>query len=189
MKIDSAIREFTEKYDRGAMQSIEHLGRDYTLNITDQKIDLFTIKEGFDTFGRYLKDYAKVMCESVADTGMEIPSHEATINSVSRFIESSLFKDIKVKYRDVPIFVESYISGISKLDQEIDNVKNQMSEAGVPAENIGLVNEFCDIFMDRLNESFGKSMDKILWASGYNSNKRLRAVAKGKITTDKHVFL
>ncbi len=185
MKIDSAIKEFTEKYDKDAMESIERLGNDYTLNITEQKIKLFDIKESFDMFRNYLRDYASYMSGNASNP---LPK-DSIMESVKRFIDSQLFKESQMLYKEVPVFVESYITGIDELNKEIYETKASMSEAGVDAENVGLINEFCDVFVDRLNESFDTTMNSILWASGYNSRKRLQAVIKGENKKETHVFL
>ena len=48
-----------------------------------------------------------------------------------------------------------------------------MIDNDVDQEYIGDINEFADKFMDKFNESFDPTLDRILWASGYNSRKKL----------------
>lgn len=187
MKIDSAVRQFTEKYDRAAMESIEELGNDYTLNITEQKMKLFNIQESFDTFREYLKAYADYKIKNQNNDQASPP--DVIRESVKRFINSELFKETDTLYKNVPAFVESYVSGINDVDQTVHDVKTVMTESGIPAEEVGEINNICDQFMDRLNESFDSAMDSILLASGYKSRKRLWAVVKGETKKEKHVFL
>lgn len=178
MKIDSELKSFTEKYDRSAMESIDKLSKEYGLVIHKSTIPVFSLKEGFDTFAEYLKGYASYKMENVNSN--EASSREEIHESVDNFIKTQLFKEKHIMYSELPEFVQNYVEGVNMLLETVDEVKSSMMEAGIDHESIGDINEFVDKFMDRFHESFDDTMDRILWATGYNSNR----VLSGKVKKD-----
>jgi hypothetical protein len=186
MKIDSALKNFSEKYDRSAIESIETLSQDLGLNskpVKDVYIELFNIKEGFENFQEFLDGYSKYKIENINNE--KASPHEIICEQVNGFI-GKLFKETKASYSELPAFVESYITGIRNISTSVDVWKNSMMEAEVDTESISSINEFVDEFVDTLHESFDKSMDRILWASGYHTKNNL---AKKESTVVKPVFL
>lgn len=175
MRIDSAIKAFSEKYDRDVFRSIDAISNDYSLRISDSSIKAFNLAESFQTFDQYLKGYASYKVENVNNP--QASSQETIRESVRKFIDTQVFKECHVKYGDLPGFVTGYVDGVRTLLETVDEVKRNMVDADVDPEAIGDINEFTDMFMDRLHESFDPSMDRILWASGYNSKARLSASA------------
>lgn len=185
MKIDKALQEFTEKYDRVAMESIQDISNDFGLNIHKNTLDLFNIQESFDRFTKYITAYANYVVENVNNP--KASSRESISYSVNKFISEQLFKEEKVYYSDLPSFIESYVNGINTLNSAITEAKNIITECD-DADPIyaGDINDYTDTFMSRLEESFNPAMDKILWASGYNSKQ----ILSGKKKNDsKPVFL
>lgn len=184
MKIDNAIKLFTEKYDRSAIQSIQNLSEEYGLNIHKSTIKLFNIKESFDTFNKYITAYANYVVENANNP--EASSRESISASVNKFIESQLFKESDVLYSDLPSFIESYVNGINSLNSTIDEAKTTILECDdANPEYAGDINEYADMFMDHLDESFTPAMDRILWASGYNAKQ----IISGKRKENKPLFL
>ena len=171
MKIDSAVKTFFEKYDREAIQSIDNISREHGLVIHESTIKSFNLKESFDIFGQYLKGYATYKSESVNNE--EATSQDMIKESVESFINTQIFKETATKYADLPTFVTGYIEGINSLNEAIDEAKRIMNDANVKPEDIGDINEFTDMFMDKLHEHFYPVMESILWASGYNAKKIL----------------
>lgn len=171
MKLDTAIKTFYEKYDRDAIQSIETISKDYGLNIHGHTIQTFNLNEAFDRFSNYLKGYADYKIENVNST--DASSQEIIKESVQKFIDTQIFKEYEMSYAELPSFVTGYFNGIKILLETVDEVKRNMTDNNVDVEAIGDINEFADIFMDKLHESFDPTMDKILWASGYKSKQRL----------------
>lgn len=172
MKIDFALKEFTEKYDREAMESVETISKDFGLNIHKHTIKLFDMKESFDIFSKYLRSYATYVTENVNNP--QASPRESILASVDKFIASKLFNESEVVYSELPAFVESYVSGIKDLNSTIDEAKNTILNCeGADPVFAGDVNDFVEKFMTRLDESFTPAMDKILWASGYNSKQKL----------------
>lgn len=171
MKIDSAIKDFSEKYDRNAIESIDNISKDYALNISESTIKVFNLTESFNMFSQYLKGYASYKVENLSNP--EASSQEVIKESVKKFIDTKLFKEADIRYSELPSFITGYIAGIDALCETVDDVKRIMTDGNVAAEDIGDINEFADMFMDKLHESFDPAMEKILWASGYNSKKKL----------------
>lgn len=193
MKIDSALMAFTESYDREAIRSIDMISRDKTLQMSmvggkHMSLKLFNINESCGHFNDWLKGYASYKVNYNGKP--EASSQEVIRESVTKMLESStMFKEEDVTYPELPAFVEGYVNGVQTLLKTVDVVKSTMTENGVDPEAVGDVNDFCDQFMTKLDEAFHESMDKILWASGYNSRKKLFGKRPVKKTTPKPVFI
>lgn len=171
MKIDSAVRVFTEKYDTQAMRSIDEVSKEFGLNINGHNIKLFNMNESFDLFRRYLRGYSDYKINNIENE--KASPHSAICEAVDRFIDTQLFHEKDIKYCDLPAFVKGYVEGVSQLLGDIDHLKEAMMEAGVDLDEVGSVNDFVDKFMESLDAAFDPAMDKILWASGYNAQKAL----------------
>ncbi len=180
MKIDSELKLFSEKYDRNAIEFIEKLSSDPKLLKGEMKIKLFNLQEGFDTFQKYIQQYADYKIKN--KNNKEASPQNIICESVNRFINQKVFKPQDVLYKDIPTFMESYITGIHDLLSTIDNVKNTMMEAEVEMKAVSDVNDFMDTFIDKFHESFDPSMDHLLWASGYHSSKKFSEILKRKPT-------
>lgn len=176
MYIDSAIKVFSEKYDRDAIQSIDKISRDYGLVIHEYTIKTFNIKESFDQFAKYLNGYARYLSEN--KNNENATSREGIRESVKKYIDTQIFEEVNTKYKDLPKFVTEYVNGINIINEAVNNAKRVMVDADVDQESIGDINEYCDMFMTKLHESFDPTMDRILWASGYNTKKKLSGNVK-----------
>lgn len=184
MKIDLAIKEFLEKYDKAAISSIDKISKDIGLKHHKLSLPLFNIKECFDTFSSCLDVYSNYKIENANND--KAVQHNLIQEKVNSIIDTNLFKEENVLYQDLPLFVESYINGINSLLEKIEFIKSNMMDADIQYEYIGDINEFTDNFMEKMNKSFHESMDKILTASGYKTNKSLM---NKKLHTQKHQFL
>lgn len=182
MKIDSAIKAFSERYNRDMITSIDTISREKGLVLNGATMKLSNLKESFEMFNEYLKGYAGYMVENKENPNAS--PHEVIRETVDKFISDELFKESNVKYTDLPQFVQSYVEGVNTILETIDSIKSFMSDAEVVTEAVSDVNDFVDSFMTRLDESFTNDMDRILWASGYNSAQKLF----GKHKKEKHVF-
>lgn len=178
MRIDSAVKLFSERYDREAVESIDDLSRERGLVLNDCTIPAFNLNESFTKFSQYLKEYAEYKVKNINNE--KASSQEAIQESVAMFIDTQLFREEAVKYADLPKFVVSYVDGIHHLTEAVEESKRVMTEANIDPEAIGDVNDFTDRFMDKLHESFDPAMDKILRASGYTSRKNLREIRQNK---------
>ena len=189
MKIDSALREFSEKYDRNAIKSIEEISKDSVLSYNKKNhingVKGFHIQESFSAFEEFLNGYSEYKIENMNNA--KASSHESIIEHTKTYIDEKLFEECNLLYPQLPMFVGGYINGINSLTETVDTVKEKMMEAGVDPESIASVNDFIDTFMDKLYESFDPTMDRILWASGYNSKSKLAKSTEPKIL--KPVFL
>lgn len=184
MKIDSAIKNFLEKYDEEAMSSIDNLSKDIGLKHHRLSLPLFNIKECFDIFISCLDVYSNYKIEN-ANNDKAVQQY-LILEKVNSIIDSNLFKKKNILYSDLPVFIESYINGINSLLEKVESTKSNMINADVHYEYIGDVNEFTDKFMEKMNKSFYESMDKILTASGYKTNKSLM---NKKVCVQKPQFL
>lgn len=180
MKIDNLVQEFCEKYDRDAIKSIEDISTDIGLNQNNVTIKGFNMKEAFESYTAYLKGYAEFM-ELAAVKGsneektMQNSSEDEVSKSFEKYIDTQVIKEASLVYRDLPSFVTSFISGSQKLVQDIEEIKESMLNANVSNDLVGDINVYTDKFVDKLVESMNPVMNEILWASGYNSKKKLFA--------------
>lgn len=185
MKIDNAIKEFSEKYDREAMKSIEDLAGSFTYTIKPHYIKAFDLKESFDGFVGCISKYGLYKIQNV---GNEYASPQAAIvESVNKFMDSQFFKESDLKYEDFPTFVKSYVEGITNTIDAVNKVKSDMVDADIDLEYVGEVNTFCDKFMTVMQEKFDNTMDLILRTTGYTTRKNLAAIRP--TVEEKHVFL
>lgn len=166
MKIDTAIRDFSEKYDRTAIESIDRISKDFSLTVSRQTIKVFNINECFDLFREYIEGYGDYKIKNIDNK--EASPREVIQESVAKFIDNNLVKEVSIKYPELPSFVESYVHGVESLIKAVDSVKDKLLCESVDDDSVGDVNDYVDHFMNVINESFDKSMDRILWASGYN---------------------
>lgn len=171
MKIDTAIQEFIERYDDEAIRSIHDISRDYSRRIAESKIKAFKLQDGFDTFCEFLEGYGNYKIKN-KDNENASPQ-DAIVKSVQSFIDTQLFEACDILYPELDGFVKGYIKGIQQLTECVESIKNKMMDSDVNLEYVGCINDFADQFMEKLHESFDPTMERFLWASGYNARKVL----------------
>lgn len=171
MKTDSAIKEFTEKYNREMIESIDSLSNrtGYKENkLTMPVVNLTEATHNFDVFMRGYADYKK---KHIGDTSL---SNEEIFENTNAFINKpDMFTEDKVLIVNLPGYIQSYLESVDTISKTADDIKSDMTESGVDMESIGAVNGFVDSFVERMQEQFYPVMDRILWASGYNARQRL----------------
>lgn len=171
MKIDSALKTFTERYDAEAMAYVDSLSNDFSLQVSRSTMEAADIEKAFNTFGTYLEGYAKYMKEHAEDPKRS--SREAIRNTTTNLIQNKLFESVKLPYGNVAKFVRGYLDGVKGLLEKVETIKTGMTESGVPAEAVGDVNDFVDEFMEATDNAFYPIMERILRASGYTTTMNL----------------
>lgn len=177
MRIDSAIKSFTEKYDRLAIESVDQISNDFGLNVSGSTIKGFNIIESFQMFESYLRGYARYKIENANNP--KASPQEAICEAANNFIGTQLFAEKNMKYSELPGFVKGYVEGIESLLKTIDDTKGSMMEAGIDQSCIADINGFVDTFIESLDTKYVPVMEKILWASGYKSNQALSGKIEG----------
>ena len=183
MLIDNALTKFALTYSESAINSILDISKELGLKHHGMKIKLFNIQESFNSFIEFLSGYSKYKIEN--KTNEEATPQEVIMEHTNNFI-STLFKEEEVPYDKIPSFVESYLENVNTILELIDNVKKEMFEFDIDGSEIGAINEMVDNFMIKLHESFDPSMNRILWATGYNSKQKLK---KPSTLISKPIFL
>lgn len=186
MILDNAIKIFTERIDREAISSIEEVSNELGLKVAGFTIKTFNINESFNKFATYLEQYGEYKA-TYKDNPKASP-REVIHESTKTFMENDLFKIEEIKYDELPNFVSSYVEGCNHLLETVSKVQSSMRDCEIDMESIGDVCTFADMFMEKMDQMFYESMDKILWASGYNSKKAL-AKKPEVIKPAKPVFL
>ena len=187
MRIDKAERSFLESYNADMMRSIDEISKNLGLNENGHTLKGFNLEEAFDRFSQYLEGYAEYCIKN--ENNPNASTDQQIAESVRAFIETAVFQDRDLKYRELPGFVQGYISGCRKLTESVNKAKDSLMDAGL-YEQAGAVNEFCEQFMERVDGRFHPAMDRILDASGYNDRVWLEGHLKGtRKPTEKIQFI
>lgn len=169
MRIDSALKEFTEKYNQAMFEAVDELSNNFGYNANGYKMCCINITESTEMFEGYLVGYK----DYVLKHPNEVPPHDQILERTNEFIDQNLFKAQAVPYKELPKFIESYVSSIRKITEATESIKSIMEDANIDQEKIGNINAYVDSFIEKMQESFYPCMDKIIWASGYNTRQRL----------------
>lgn len=187
MNIDNALQEFTEKYDRDAIKSIDDISKEIGLVQNKYTIDAFNMNEAFDSFTKYLKGYACFIEQAAksndkAAKTMEHTKKPEVDDSFKRYIDTECVKEQKLTYDQLPEFVEAFLIGVQQLSSDVTEIQESLDNIDADQETIGGINEYANEFLESVWNQMNPVMDKILWASGYNSNKKLMNPSKKKET-------
>ena len=171
MLIDDAVKTFLEKYDREAIVSITELSNERGLKLHGYKMDLFDLKESFNWFEKMLDQWTVYQVRALTEKTNTTP--EKVQSDLTELMEQELIKPKDIKVQDFASFVESYLTGLKKISNKITDVKENLLSYKVAPQNIGTLDTFADKFLESVQKEFDKSMDRLLWASGYNAKKKL----------------
>lgn len=185
MILDTAIPDFLEKYDREAIVSIDNLSKDEALIKKRYKLNLFNITESFKRVNQLINNWNNYNMSKVSNS-KEYTFQEAA-KDVSNLIETDLIKPKDFQVQEITTFVESYLNGVKDLSNTIEKVKTNLILNKIQGEKIGIINEFADSFMKKANSEFYKSMDKLLWESGYNS--RIELLKKPPVKKEENIII
>lgn len=194
MKLDRAIKDFTEKYDKEAMQYIERVSSEFGLVYHKQSIPAFNMTTAIDKFAEYLEGYADYKIRMFNEKkGEKQLTEEEITNTTKKWCENvfntkEVTENSQLYYDKIPSFIESYANGVQKLITAVEANKSRMLTEGVDVSSIGIINEYADMFMDQLHVHFDAVMEKVLMASGYTSAQRISGKVKPK-KEENHVFL
>lgn len=177
MIIDSAVQDFLEKYDRDAIISIAKLATDEIQIRNKYKLQLFGITEAFARFDQLLSNWGITNIKKLIKEGTDYTLEDASYE-VAGFINTELIKEKPVFVQDFTTFIEAYLNGVKKISDRVEKTKIEMIKNQVPNENIGIINEFVDSFMEKVNPLFYKGMDEMLWASGYTYEQKKKIPVK-----------
>lgn len=171
MKIDSALKEFTERYDREMIESIDDLSKNFGYNINKYTIPVVNINESVNKFKTFMEGYLDFEQKNVDNYPVD---HKTVVEQTNNFINSDeLFNEEKLLYSELPEYVKSYVEAIKTVSDLTDSVKLGLMECGSDSDHVADVNSFVDAFTERMQTKFYPVMDQILWASGYNARQRL----------------
>ena len=182
MKIDSAIKEFTEKYDQEMLESIDRVSKELGYEVNGYTVPAFNLNEAVTSFVSFLEGYGDYKVKNINNEKAE--SQEKILEQTENFIKEGCFKEAAIKYPDIPDFIKGYVESIKILLDTTDKVKSYMSEADVNPTYVGDVNQMVDQFTEAMQDRFYPVMEKMLWASGYNAR---RALAKSGKAPEKKV--
>ncbi len=106
MRVDTALREFAERYDRDAMMHIERLANDRSFEFGNRKFNVFNLKEGFEKFTEFMDGYAQYRVENLNNA--EASPMSVICENVAIPYIGKLFEDVEIPYHELTSFVQSY---------------------------------------------------------------------------------
>ena len=181
MTADKMKSLFLDTYSKEAIQSIDRLANELGLVEKRYTIEVFNLREGTDSFIQYLEEFCNYKLNeklAVKQVSMEkIKTHS------SEMIESRLFNSIKIEFKDLPEFVKSYIDAIDRVNEKVQGIRSQFISSQISPDDIGVLSDMEDKFYNMLKDRFDRTMQTILTASGFNTQKKLND------TTPKPYFL
>ena len=181
MSIHTAIKEFTEKYDTEAITSIERLPAKVGLCADVIPFNAFVLKESCDSFVSYLRGYSDYM-KMHKDNPNKSTRENIKASMENYMADPEIFKECTIRYKAIPEFVKSYLESVQNIITTVDTIKEEMELDGVDLEYVGDVNEYAELFLNKLNEKFDPVMNNILWASGYAATHKKSPDSLHKVT-------
>jgi len=181
MFIGEAIKELFTKYDRGVFESFDDLSNNQAYKLNELSTIAPNINEAFDKFNLYIEGYVDYKIENINNE--KIMSHEQITEATKDLVDNKLFTETRILYTDIKKYIESYISGVNKLINTIEVSRSKLFESDIDNDSIGALEEYSEYFIDKLNKTFYPFLEKMLWASGYNSKKKLKERSKSEIYT------
>lgn len=192
MNLFTALKSFSEKYNREAISSINSFCERIDVINSPFKFEAVDIPRAFRMFGEYIEGYVSYKCEHPSE-GIE--KNNQILNQTKSFIESgtdkeetNLFQSVQIKYTEARDFIKNYISDIGNLVSHVNEYTNILYEAGVTNEDIGLLTEMCDEFINAIQPHIEAVMNHMLGATGYNY-KLLQEASKHKKVESKPIFI
>lgn len=174
MTKDRMISDFIQTYDRAMMESVEEVSKEFGLVIHNHTIEVNDITEAKNTFCEFVNDFSKYRLN------VERPniSMDEIKHHTENMIKTEMFNVTRWKYKDLPIYVESYLNSIKEIDSFVEDCRFKLFHADANQEDMGFLTEATELFYDEMKNKFDSSMDKILTASGYKSKKILSEKTK-----------
>lgn len=190
MKIDSCVKNFLETYDREAIDSIDSLSKAFGIVENRYKMEGFNLNESFEKFRSFLEGYTDFLVNH--DKYVSELLEDAIAKPIDKFmLRDDILMESDLYYKDLPDFIKSYIENVQKTVECVNVCKDKMFEESVDEVYIGMINDYCDKFIEPLDAKFEKCMNKALTASGYITKKKREEKRKlfSEKTTETPVFL
>ena len=170
MKIDHCIQNFMEKYDEEAISSVEDLSKEIGMN-NNYSIHTFNINEAFDTFNQVIGVYQGWFNKSLP--GADRISIEQISENAHSIIDNQTFVECDIKYKDLPNFITSYLTGVKALTEKVENAKSDLLLENASYDIANKIDDFCDHFIESLDAKFMPVVENAVKSSGYYSRKNL----------------
>ena len=172
MFLNEAVKTLFTKYDREVFESLDKLSNNQAYKLNELSTKAININEAFDKFNLYLEGYVDYKIENI-DNSKSMNQKQIT-EATHDLIDNKLFQDYRILYTDTKNYIESYIIGVNKLIKTINDGRSKLFESDIDNQSIGALEEFGEYFIDKVNEKFYSFIENMLWASGYNSKKKLK---------------
>lgn len=188
MKLYNLIDDFFNKYNKNMIESIDNMSTDPSNKLTRGKMKLFNVNESIDNFNKYLQGYCKYKIDNKDNP--EASSQDTIMEAVDKFINDNKPKEVDIKYTDVSDNISKYLENINTTIDNINNVTSSMVENNINNNDIACINKIVDDFTNTFVECIDDNMDRILWASGYNSRQKLKHVKENaNVKKEQEIFI
>ena len=190
MTISNTLKEFKEKYDRDAIQSIINLSDDKTLYRST--FIGFNLTESVEQFKSYIEGFAEYRAtEGNVD---EKRTNTILLEHTKLLLENKsdavkIFEEINIPFNSATEFIQEYMDSIALINDMVDSGQSVILESTDDVDSAGCVLEFTEMFLDKMNDKFYPVMEHLLQNSGYYSRKILRQPPTVKEETEQHFFL
>lgn len=156
------VKNFSEKYDRTAISSIERLNNDISLSRTTG-FNAFNINEVFNNFKSYIDGFIEFKSKDVDG------SHDKLITEkTDEFINKSLIENKRLRFDESLNFVNDYFKTLKNIDDYFNEKVNQvMLSDKLSQEFIGTLSLTFEKFLNKLESVMNNSTDELLHCSGY----------------------
>lgn len=171
MKLDREIRTFFEQYDREVMECIDALSSDFGVGIQKLGTQGFNIVESIDLFNQYLHGYMEYKINNRDNA--EATDQPTILESVQTFLDTKLFQEQFLPYKEASNTIKSYLEGMEKLSKDVTAIQERMMEEDVDQSSIGDVQTIADRFSEAFHKRFDPVMEHLVQASGYTSRQKL----------------
>lgn len=171
MAFEKYVRAFTESYSAEAMESIDNLSTERGLVVHKHTIPLVSLSKAKNTFLGYMKEFVEYK-NNEFERSKTIPI-EKIKEHTNRVIQEHVFEMEDVRYENLPQYISEYVQNIKEVDKFMEETNMDFYLNGLGSESIDFMMEATDTFLEKYQEKFNESMDKILTASGYKTKMKL----------------
>lgn len=176
MNLHNAIRDFTARYDRNAISSIQDLATNSSMTRSKFLFKAVDVKKATDLFVEYLDGYAKFKIGSIGSDDSEM---KAIMERTEMFLTNDgtnksmpvAFEEVDIHYSDIPEVCKDYIESVQRVMDAVNRLTTDLSAYDVKNDDIGALTEMSDMYISHLFPLVEKVMYTGLCASGYEHKK------------------
>ena len=161
MNLHTAIRDFTDSYDREAISHIQALATDSSIRHSKFLFEAVDIKKSADLFIEYLEGFAKY---KMTPEGNDTNDIDVILERTDMFLDRRvpgggippIFETTKIHPYEVPTFCTDYLESVQKVIDKIECLSSEMLESYVTNDAVGALCEMGDKYVSYLYPKVGR---------------------------------